>query len=1190
MSKRESATDRTQNPAGEKKITWLAVRIVCWSVAAFLILYFALRSLLATPYAAGLASGYLGAVLQQRVTVTGISLSGITLSVRGITLANPEGFAGGPLATARFLRIKPDMAGFLAGKRSFSLLQADGLKIILGKNPAGEWNCGSLIRFLTRKKKRPAAEFFVGKLVLNDVSLKAGELKLGKISLTLHDLSTKGMADSKLVLNGTDGKGNPFRLAAEGRLGKTPDVRLSVVAPEFTLGVLGNLPKGKPVFSLENGTAGLFLSAGYRSGDLAVNGHIAFDRLGIIVKRRKEPLRGVLDFAVLYSAARDEARLDRCSLVVNDAVRLNASGTLLHVKKEKEFRVAASSDEIRLKDILSFFPGETFGDMAVNGLLTCRDLHLAGSRNGGITSGGGTFILRNGEVVKSGRPLFQGLTSDIAVSRAAGGWDIGGTLSMNARVGKVPLEHLDARFDSRFSNVFKLLSIEIPVLKAEIRGVPVRGQLTYAPRDPNPYTCTLTAKSAPLSVFNDLIGAKNFGISTGTADISIQASGRGPASFDGGMRAGLSGVNGMASGKNFALRDGEITSRFSRSGARLAAAGAAGFDGGTYSGNSFSGMFAYSLSDGGFSLTGGKTVINRVNVKFADISGGIPVREATSAGARYPLKFTARGFDVEAGETRIGDLSGAMEGFFAADAKGRGLEGNAVLNIPAIFLRGRPVGSVKAQVALAGEGAVAKLNGTLLEGTLTSVARFDPFSLKKGVSFKGTLRDVQAAKLSEILPERFKLKFPSGRIGANLEGNWSAGVGLSCGIEGSGNNLTLVVKGGKTLVTGAELALRANVAGKSITVTEATIRKGEGVELKISGGISNVTSQSREGKFYLELEKRAVNPMLDSLATLLPGPLQQAAGGGSLGMVGTLEIGGGKILLEGSMQFDNSLFDFPSHKVSVAGVNGVLPFSLYLSGGSVEKPAETMSFSRENYPLLFSALQREVKSGKKGELLKIGKIQFGPLEMVDIRAYAKSGNGLVEISSIRSTLYSGTVMGKGFMFYRGGLNYGADLLINDMSLRQFCSSYPALKGYISGKLDGVVSLYGGKGGIPAMIGFADLWARKGKGEKMLVSKEFLQRLAGRKLRGFFFRDDRPYDNGEISAFLRNGYLTFEKLDLSHRNFLGMKDLNVSVAPVQNKIGLGHLFQTIREAAKRGKPAAGGPPVEAPVQPDVKWLE
>jgi hypothetical protein len=210
--------------------------------------------------------------------------------------------------------------------------------------------------------------------------------------------------------------------------------------------------------------------------------------------------------------------------------------------------------------------------------------------------------------------------------------------------------------------------------------------------------------------------------------------------------------------------------------------------------------------------------------------------------------------------------------------------------------------------------------------------------------------------------------------------------------------------------------------------------------------------------------------------------------------------------------------------------------------------------------------------------------------MVDIRAYAKSGNGLVEISSIRSTLYSGTVMGKGFMFYRGGLNYGADLLINDMSLRQFCSSYPALKGYISGKLDGVVSLYGGKGGIPAMIGFADLWARKGKGEKMLVSKEFLQRLAGRKLRGFFFRDDRPYDNGEISAFLRNGYLTFEKLDLSHRNFLGMKDLNVSVAPVQNKIGLGHLFQTIREAAKRGKPAAGGPPVEAPVQPDVKWLE
>jgi hypothetical protein len=101
---------------------------------------------------------------------------------------------------------------------------------------------------------------------------------------------------------------------------------------------------------------------------------------------------------------------------------------------------------------------------------------------------------------------------------------------------------------------------------------------------------------------------------------------------------------------------------------------------------------------------------------------------------------------------------------------------------------------------------------------------------------------------------------------------------------------------------------------------------------------------------------------------------------------------------------------------------------------------------------------------------------------------------------------------------------------------------------------------------------------------MLVSKEFLQRLAGKKLKGFFFRDDRSYDRGEIGAYLEDGYLTFNQLNLSHTNLLGMKDLSVSVAPVQNRIGLQHLFESIRQAAARGKPAAGQPPVETPVEP------
>jgi len=179
------------------------------------------------------------------------------------------------------------------------------------------------------------------------------------------------------------------------------------------------------------------------------------------------------------------------------------------------------------------------------------------------------------------------------------------------------------------------------------------------------------------------------------------------------------------------------------------------------------------------------------------------------------------------------------------------------------------------------------------------------------------------------------------------------------------------------------------------------------------------------------------------------------------------------------------------------------------------------------------------------------------------------------------------MMGSGFLLYGNGFQYGADLVVHDVSLRLFCESFPAIKGYITGRVDGVISLLNVKGGIGGLAGYVDLWTRSVKGEKMSVSKDFLQKLAGKKLRGFLFTNDRAYDTGEISAFLRNGFLTFERLDISHTNLLGMKDLSVTVVPVQNRISLDHLLDSIRQAAARGKSGGSG---ESPVQTDLKWLE
>jgi len=98
-------------------------------------------------------------------------------------------------------------------------------------------------------------------------------------------------------------------------------------------------------------------------------------------------------------------------------------------------------------------------------------------------------------------------------------------------------------------------------------------------------------------------------------------------------------------------------------------------------------------------------------------------------------------------------------------------------------------------------------------------------------------------------------------------------------------------------------------------------------------------------------------------------------------------------------------------------------------------------------------------------------------------------------------------------------------------------------------------------------------------------------MAGKKLRGFFFRDDRPYDQAEISATLEEGYLTFETLDIVHTNIFGIRDLSVSIAPSQNRIALDHLFNTIKQATVRGKAVTGEDiPAEAPITPGFKWQE
>ena len=137
-----------------------------------------------------------------------------------------------------------------------------------------------------------------------------------------------------------------------------------------------------------------------------------------------------------------------------------------------------------------------------------------------------------------------------------------------------------------------------------------------------------------------------------------------------------------------------------------------------------------------------------------------------------------------------------------------------------------------------------------------------------------------------------------------------------------------------------------------------------------------------------------------------------------------------------------------------------------------------------------------------------------------------------------------------------------------LSLTKLCDGIEPIKGYISGRVDGIANLKGSGIGISQLIGKADFWTYSTENEKTKISKEFLKKIGGPSIKAYL--GDRSFDKGIMSLYLQNGFLIFKELELSNRNFWGITDLSVKVMPFNNRISIDHLMWTIIEAAQRAK--------------------
>lgn len=1146
-----------------------------------LLLPFLAELYLASPLAARHLSRLLSRTLGCPVTITALHTSGMGIAARGIAIGNPAGFPAGTLASADAVTVVPHWGALISGERALHRIVLDGVRLTLVRDRSGTWNLARLATGM--KGKKPAPDTHIGEVVVRRGSLAVEGHRMEGIDLRLRDLSTQGTTESRLELAFADVAGNRFSLTGSGRMGPHPSFDLALSAPSMALSPLLPRLNGR-VLDLSAARGSLAVRAQLREGVIRIDGGGTVQNGALRVRGQMVTLAGKLQAAASYDMREDRAVLDRLDLALSDFFTARLTGTVEQARREGRFDARLALDEVDLARLRRFLPAS--GTRIVTaGMLRTRGLRVVGDRARGVTGVDGAVALSGGTLAMGTKIVARDVGGTVSVSPAAGGWRVSGQLLSPRAAGDVMVDGLRIPFEAEVSSRFKPTVVRVAGMSCRVMGIPLEGGGWFRPTAAQPLQLSLRIPSSSLTLAATRLEPYGLRPERGTAALSLDLAGGVRSPFAGELAAAVNGAALSIKGKPATLGKGDLRARFAWHRGVASVAGTLLLDGASYGGRQ--GEVAAP-----FRLDGRSLVLDAPRFRFGPTAGTARLVVArlpdAPAGMVHPFTLEVTEGSVTHGTGGAGGINASIRGTYHGGTPGwPEVEGSG--SAAHLTVQGKPIGAPSVRFALGREKGEAVVAGHLLGGALSARIDFPARAPLEDLRFSGSLRQARLAAIAPFVPATGRIPaVAGGEATISVDGGFAGSSGLRCGLEARLAGMALDGTGGKRLLSGAEARVAARVAGERLDLREAVAVLGKGASVRITGSMDRFRSPERTGTFSVTLPRTPLTALVDPLVNVLPRPVQEATLEGDVAVSAEVALAGKAGSVDGTATLSGVRFDFPSQKLDVSGVGGTIPFSLRTAAEAAKRSRQELSFSRENFVRLLEMLRPQAAWD---HTLTVGKIRFGPLELGQTALGLRAGNGTLEIGSLRSGLYEGQLLGKGFVTVRGGIAYGADILVHDLSLARLCDAVPKIRGYVSGRVDGLLSLHGQGAGMDGLTGFTDLWAWESTRERMLLSREFLQRLAGKKLRGFFFRDDRPYDRGEISAYLENGYLTFTTLDLAHTNIFGIKDLSVSVAPVQNRIALTHLFGAIKEAATRGKAVAGEPaPAEKPAEMEFQWRD
>lgn len=1132
---------------------------------------------ISTPHAAAKLSTILSDKLDLPVTIRAIRLQGDTLTIQGINVGNPAGFAEKNLMAVAAVSVAPSWTGLLQGRRKLRLLDISGAELDLEKGGDGAWNFTQLSKKFSGGKG--GAELFIDNLRVNDAKILFNGKDFSGISLQLKNLATKGSGGANLDISFADEAANRYRLTGNFRAGADPEAEFSLEAPSLSLA--GLTRKNRQV-AVTSGRGSLQGKAALQAGVVTATVAATVND-GKITLRNGEtvPLSGNLQGSVRYDLKDDALQLESLTLFLDRLVNMQASGSADSLKSDLSYDLTLAIASLDLGQLRAMVPAMQKSAMKTAGRISAEKIRIAGNRERGVTRVAGVVSLRDLLLSSKDRLLFNGIGTDMKIATVGNSIRLTGELTQKPAGGKPLLESIRAPYSVNLGSTMNPKNVELRGFSAMAFGAPLSGNFTLRPADKNPLALSLKLPSHQLKevTYGDI------SIAGGAAALSLELTGSGSANFSGSASLDLDNLQGSNRGERYTLGKATVSADFSSSAGQYQARGNAAFDRALFKSVAADGHFAFRAADEKLQLENGAVTVAGTTVNFTRLMAVIPGKTALQAKRGYPLDVTLSGGAVSRGEIKLSGIAAFLRGDYGGAKK---FSGNGEILAEKLLWRGRNIGAPGANLAVTPAEAKITLAGTILGGKLGGKLSGNPNALAKSVEFDLSLHEADLAKVMKLADKTGAVALSGGRLTIASKGSYARKSGVNCRIQGYGDRIAAANTKGKELFGNGSVSFDATLAEENITLTEAVVRPGEGAAVRLKGAVAKALSPQRNGIITYNMDRTPLERLTDPLVNSLPRFLQEAAVSGNIASEGSLALHNGRASLQGSLLLDGTGIDAGPNKLQVTDISGSIPFILAFPAQRTASPQQTMVLKR---PLYAQQLAQFSKEATKGSLLKIGRIAFGPLEFSDTSLRITAAEGIIEALSFTSSLTTGKILGRGYVAFSQEASYGGDLLVNNLSLERLCALFPGIRGYVSGRVDGIAMVEGRGGKIDGVNGYTHFWTREGNGEKMLVSREFLQKLAGKNLKGFFFRHDRPFDKGEVMASLEAGYLTFDILDIENTNFFGVRDLKVSVTETQNRIALEHLLSSISQAVSRGKGATGKGSIDNTAPPPAfKWDE